>query len=598
MENKINKIKKFITSNRLEIFYIFSIFIFLCLMFIFFGKQIGHVIIDSGREVYFPEEMLNGKILYKDIFNIFGPLSYQINAVFYKVFGVSLNVLRFAGFLNATLIVYLLYGISRLFTSKTISFVITIFVISTCVFNYWVFNYIFPYTYAMTYSFSAFLLSVLCLLLYLKKPKQIFIPLSWFFIGASITSKLDYFTYAIILLFLTILMRKEQKVQLKYIFYSLISFLAVPVISFSILFLQGLSLNELLYQLIFIKKYAMSESLNNFYKNTSGLYPSKIALFYCVFKLISIVVSFTAFLMSIYYSLKFSRNIKNEYKKYFVSLISLVISGIILFFSFSLISHFDLCWLPIMSLFLFVFVVLKDFLFKKTISFNFAYIILFVIAISVSLKSFFLLNLQSYGTFAAPLLLLVNGIFLVEYMPKYFINIDEIILKKSFCVVFIVLSSIIVYILSDIYFYHSPIKSDIGTIYCNTGKAIAIQETIDYIKKNIKENKSIWVVPEGVMINSMVKKPSGSFYYNITPPYIEAFGENKIISDTKKNPPDYIIINNRDSSDYGHRYFCTNYGQKICKYIKSSYTPIASFSGPQDIDGIFYMTIYKKAGND
>ena len=35
-----------------------------------FQHNIG-LIIDCGREVYYPQEILNGKILYKDLFNNF-----------------------------------------------------------------------------------------------------------------------------------------------------------------------------------------------------------------------------------------------------------------------------------------------------------------------------------------------------------------------------------------------------------------------------------------------------------------------------------------------------------------------------------------------
>ncbi|MFQ8625165.1 MAG: hypothetical protein ACLSA2_01150 [Candidatus Gastranaerophilaceae bacterium] len=62
----------------------------LCLAgLVFFTGHYAGILIDFGREVYYPERILEGKILYKDLFNIYGPLSYQINALLYKIFGAS-----------------------------------------------------------------------------------------------------------------------------------------------------------------------------------------------------------------------------------------------------------------------------------------------------------------------------------------------------------------------------------------------------------------------------------------------------------------------------------------------------------------------------
>lgn len=63
--------------------------------------------IDTGRELYIPFRMLNGEVLYRDIVNIYGALAYQVNALLYLIFGASFNVLRVAGIINSTLIIWL-----------------------------------------------------------------------------------------------------------------------------------------------------------------------------------------------------------------------------------------------------------------------------------------------------------------------------------------------------------------------------------------------------------------------------------------------------------------------------------------------------------
>src|SRR5687768_5447393 len=49
--------------------------------------------IDFGRELYVPWQIVQGKVLYRDIASLFGPLSPYVNALWFKLFGVSLTTL-------------------------------------------------------------------------------------------------------------------------------------------------------------------------------------------------------------------------------------------------------------------------------------------------------------------------------------------------------------------------------------------------------------------------------------------------------------------------------------------------------------------------
>ena len=91
-----------------EVFFIFAISAFL--FFLFYGKQDVYLV-DVGREAYIPWQMLKGQLLYKDIFNVYGALGYQINAILYYIFGVHLNTLYFAGFFNSLIILYSVFFI-------------------------------------------------------------------------------------------------------------------------------------------------------------------------------------------------------------------------------------------------------------------------------------------------------------------------------------------------------------------------------------------------------------------------------------------------------------------------------------------------------
>ena len=84
--------KDFIVRNKY-----FLLLVILCsaAIFIFCGHY-NNILIDIGREIYYPEQITKGEVLYKDLFNIYGPFSYLFNTFLYKIFGIKLSTLYFS----------------------------------------------------------------------------------------------------------------------------------------------------------------------------------------------------------------------------------------------------------------------------------------------------------------------------------------------------------------------------------------------------------------------------------------------------------------------------------------------------------------------
>jgi len=137
----------------------------------------GNIVIDCGREVFYPKRILEDAVLYKDLFNIYGPFAYLYNAFLFKIFGVNLNVLYISGILTATCIIGFVFLISRLFFDKLLSTSITALTLILGCFSFYIFNYIFPYSFSMTYGLLAVLASVYFLLLFVTHltPKSVII---------------------------------------------------------------------------------------------------------------------------------------------------------------------------------------------------------------------------------------------------------------------------------------------------------------------------------------------------------------------------------------------------------------------------------------
>ena len=61
----------------------------------------GNLTIDSGHEMYIPALLAEGKMLYRDLWFNFGPLAPYFNSYLFRLFGIHLNVLYWAGSLAA-----------------------------------------------------------------------------------------------------------------------------------------------------------------------------------------------------------------------------------------------------------------------------------------------------------------------------------------------------------------------------------------------------------------------------------------------------------------------------------------------------------------
>ena len=143
---------------------LFFIFLVLC------WGRFGDIIVDCGREAYLPQLILEGKVLYKEIFAMYNPLSYQINALLYLMFGASFNTLYFAGIFSTFLILFAIYLISRQLLSPFKAIFPALITICFCICKHPnCVDYIFPYSYGMIYSLVTFLYFVLFSIYFVKK---------------------------------------------------------------------------------------------------------------------------------------------------------------------------------------------------------------------------------------------------------------------------------------------------------------------------------------------------------------------------------------------------------------------------------------------
>ena len=572
-------------SNLLKSKHILSVLLFAILFFVVFLFSLFQInpAIDSGREFWLSYRVLNGEVLYKDIFNIYGPLAYQINACVYAILGDSVNSLRIFGSFNASLIMFAVGFILCEFFENSRKHLIWCLLwlcpLITGVFYIGIFNFTVPYSFAMSYGLCFFFFSLLFFIKFVKSNNNSFLFFAAFFAGGSAVCKYEFMLCLLFfLIYISFALKNNKKIFLSAVLVTLI----IPLISFGDLFLRGLSFNDLINTFKIQKTMTETDAIKYFYNNFTGAYFNLKIFGYCLLK--------TALLGILTILFYFADKFYGKDKVLFTVTIIFILSGIF-YVGFGVFSLF-----AVIHMILFLFYVKKIFQNKPLFLLMSSIIIL-------SLKTFFAVNYDVYGTYVLPFIVISLGVFIYTFDFGFDDDVKKRV-KKTFVIILISLLLMSVFrTVSGVFskinggIVVEPIKNPKNifekirkTVYTYPNIAKALNETKYFITENTSPDDIVVILPETQFLNFITKRPADNLYDSITPLYTETFGEENIISHFKKTRPDYFILNSRDTSDYGKRYLCEDYGQELCKFIKKDYEKIKEIR-----ENNYKLQIYRRA---
>jgi hypothetical protein len=126
-----------------------------------------------------------------------------------------------------------------------------------------------------------------------------------------------------------------------------------------------------------------------------------------------------------------------------------------------------------------------------------------------------------------------------------------------------------------------------------TGAAMA--SAAAWIETNTAPTNTLAVLPEGVMLNYLTRRDNPTPYV-VFAFEVWAFGEQTMLAAYEKNPPDYIILIQRDSSEYGVPYFGLQkgYGFDVMQWVRRNYEPVELIGSEPLQSGAFGIKILKR----
>ena len=554
-----------------------------CFLYLLYSTwlQWGHPIADTFREFWVPLQLLKGKILYKEIFYVYGFFPPYFIAFLFSIFGVHIMTLVSCGIGITLTFIFILYKLARFFLNEFISCLVVVTFLLVFAFGYDnfsdIFNFILPYSFASILCLLFISSALYCFIKFIFCAKEKYLLLWSVLLSFAFLSRIEMTllvwvgfvgTYGLFML-----KNKDQQKwnRIIYLFIPLVvCFLGYFIFLFSAQAFGGFKECIADYILALRKDYFIKEMMG-----TNNLPKNILMLVFSFGIQVSIVL-----LIGIL-STEISPFFINDEKSKLV----LMFRIILLFFLFILTKKYLRAFIQFRCMPLILIIGITFYLINIFRSYeikqNISLLTIFLISFLMIIRVLLIVIPNWYGFYLATLGLVCYYFFFYEIIPliivplssRFNISFSKPLYSFLLSCFFISLALSHWCITRNHYkLKNFQMKTDRGNIFFrNDQKAMRYTKIIDYLRKNTSHDDTLVVLPEGIGINFFSHRDNPTRYYAFIPPRIKLIGEEKIIDQFDKTNIDYILIVKRETPEYGFPYFGVDYGKKIDLWIKHHY---------------------------
>jgi hypothetical protein len=583
----------------LAVFFFF--FVFALCMFHATLFRWGDLIIDTLREFYIPSAILNGKVLYRDIYYEYGFFAPYSIAGWFKIFGTSMLSLSSCGLITALATVFGIYKTASIFVNKFLSWLIGLIFLLVFAFGHYtptgIFNFILPYSFASTFFIVFLIWGIYCFLKFIFSGRRCYFFTWAALLALAFAARIDFSLlvwFGFSLSFVAYNAFSKQS-------FSRNAILFLPVGIALIFYFCFFSVTGSFWQFQnYFLIYAVKAKGSFFTHAVIGLDDIRGHLITIGFSLLwQAMLLSVAFFSAVLSGLALAR-IKGVLRLFIVAIVCFLFIGAGIYLVNRWIYFFiQYNALPVLLVIGAICVLWKAIVGNDT-KFYISLFTLFIISLAILSRIFFNVNPNLYGFF-----LIVPG--LVAYYILYYRLAADFFQKyiksfsyASFAIVLSVVftfQALLFWQLDDIYYRYKGfvVKTGKGVFasYLD-GRTMAYWSTVEYLLQNTKRSDTLLVVPEGVGINFFTNRSNPTPYVYLQPESFVVFGEDKIIADVAKARVDYIVFTARDTGDHGARFFGTDYAQKFYAWILNNYTLVQQFGPYPFTSPGFGIVVFKR----
>jgi hypothetical protein len=97
---------------------------------------------------------------------------------------------------------------------------------------------------------------------------------------------------------------------------------------------------------------------------------------------------------------------------------------------------------------------------------------------------------------------------------------------------------------------------------------------LDRVRRLAAPGDTVAVLPEGVMLNYLLRLENPTPYINFMPPEVILFGEDRMRAAFAARPPVWIVLINRTATEYGYRFLGDDYGRSLVDWVEAHYVVV------------------------
>jgi hypothetical protein len=548
------------------------------------------VLLDFGRELYAAWQLSTGKILYTDVAYFKGPLSPYLNALWFRLFGISLTTLIVCNLVILAAVVWLFYQILLLISNRQSATIGCITLLVLFAFPQFIgfgnYNFVCPYSHELTHGIALSLLAIWCLRIYLRS--HALLPIA----GAGLLLGLVFLTTAEISLaafaalstgLALILWWKQPEAARNGCILGLFAGCALipPLIAFTFLCSKMPPSQALVgvlgsWTTVFSEK-AISLKFYRDVMGTSNITASMEAIIRWLGLYIVVFGLTTAAACTL------PRRSAN--KPWLLPAVFIFVAGILA------VSWQSKVWLsaarPLPVLLIVIGIAsLVEFVKRRQNAQESAPLIirLTVLVYAFVLLGKIILNVHvfHYGFALAMPATLIAIAALLCWIPAFITHQGgngSVFRAAVLAVLTIAIFAHLQVQQSYLRWKTHPVSRGADLILADP-RGEMVNTALSAIVSHVQSNETLAVLPEGVMLNYLSRHSSSVPLMNFMPLEFALYGEDHILESFHNHPPDYITLVHKDTSEYGFRFFGRDYGQTLWAWIQKNYHPVALIGDP------------------
>jgi hypothetical protein len=540
------------------------------------------ILINFGRELYVPWQLSLGKVLYIDIAYFNGPVSPYFNSLWFRLFGPRLIVLVFANLAFLLLLIFLVCALARKISGRTGAVAASLVFVAIFAFgdysevgNY---NYVCPYSHEMVHGVLLSFGALLCMMIYCDTSRMSALFAAGLLTGLVLLTKAEIFLAlfcAMSVALTATLLLKRAKIST-----SLKAALGFPASAILPPLIGALSMTPALGPAPALKGVAGS-----FYHLFANDKVAKLPFYVKgmgtddiggnLVRMLTAAGATAAFLagaaaLGILFPYSARRHPASPAAAF-------VMCGLVFWFAFR-IEWLTFIGRPFPLFMLVIAVTLTLFiisLFRRGCFDPHPIQQLALVVFSLMLLGKMLLNsrIDQYEFVLAMPAAMILTVLVVDWLPEWVSRSHGYAgaaRAAGAAILFVVAVQFI--LLANSHLAAKTVRVSNGSDEVLTyPRGIVVNEGIGALRTLMKPGETMAVVPEGVMLNYLVRVDNPTPYINYLPPDVLMFGEEKMLAAFKAHPPDYIVAVPHSFHEYGVEGFGEGYATDLASWIVNSY---------------------------